>query len=58
MLVEVIKDRKFSKLDVDGNQISGKTLASLLQVVPVSKLNIVRKALTDSQVEPIKTNML
>ena len=47
MLVEVIKGRKISKLDIDGNQISGKTLAALLQVVPVSKMNIVHKPLTD-----------
>ena len=47
LLVEVIKERKITKLDVDGNKISGKPLAALLNVVPVSKLSIVHKQLTD-----------
>ncbi len=58
MLVSVIKDRKITKLDVDGNQISGKPLAALLQVVPVSKLSIVHKKLSDQQVDPIRQNMM
>lgn len=58
MLVQVIKDRHFTKLDIDGNQISGSTLAALLQVVPVQKLNIVRKQLSDAQIEPIRQNMI
>ena len=47
LLVEVIKERKITKLDVDGNKISGKPLAALLNIVPVSKLSIVHKQLTD-----------
>lgn len=58
VLVQVIKGRKITRLDIDGNPISGSVLAALLQVVPVSKLNIVRKQLSDAQVEPIKNNML
>ena len=46
-MVEVIKGRKITKLDVDGNKISGKPLAALLNIVPVSKLSIVHKQLTD-----------
>ena len=58
MLVQVIRGRKITRLDIDGNPISGSVLAALLQVVPVVKLNIVRKQLSDAQVEPIKANML
>lgn len=56
-MVEVIKGRNVTKLDIDGNQISGKPLAALLNVVPVKKLNIVRKPLSDEQIEPLKQNM-
>lgn len=57
-LVEVIQGRKFTKLDVDNNKISGKVLSDLLVVVPVRKLNLVRNKLTDPQVEPIKQSLV
>lgn len=57
-LVEVIQGRKFTKLDVDNNKISGQVLSDLLVVVPVKKLNLVRNKLSDAQVEPLKQSLV
>lgn len=57
-LVEVIQGRKFTKLDVDNNKISGQVLSDLLVVVPVRKLNLVRNKLSDAQVEPLKQSLV
>jgi Ran GTPase-activating protein (RanGAP) involved in mRNA processing and transport len=57
-LVESIRGRKITKLDVDNNKISGDVLSALLQIVPVRKLNLVRNKLSDSQVEPLKQSLM
>lgn len=57
-LVEAIRGRKFTKLDIDNNRISGQVLSDLLVVVPVRKLNLVRNKLTDAQVEPLKQSLV
>ena len=57
-LVEVIRGRKITKLDVDNNYITGRVLSDLLVVVPVRKLNLVRNKLTDAHVEPIKQSLV
>ena len=57
-LVQVIKSRRITKLDIDNNNISGTPLAQLMGVVPVKKLSIVHSKLYDEQVAPIKQNLL
>ena len=57
-LVNAIQQRKLTKLDIDNNNISGGPLASLLMVVPVTKLNLVRNRLSDAQVDPMRQNMI
>jgi hypothetical protein len=49
-----IKGRGIKKLDIDNNEISGKVLGELMQVLPVMKLHLVRNKITDLQMMPIR----
>ena len=57
-LCKTIQSRRITKLDIDNNEIEGKILGELMQVVPVRKLHLVRNKITEEQMAPIKANML
>ena len=53
-LVKAIKERAdFKNIDLDNNKFSGETITELFQILPLSKLNLTKNVLTDSQVEPL-----
>ena len=56
--MQVIKNRRITKLDIDNNRISGLPLTQLMGVVPVKKLSIVHNRLFDEQVQPIRQNLI
>lgn len=54
LLVKAIKTRSdFKNIDLDNNKFSGDAITDLFTVLPLSKLNLIKNVLTESQVEPL-----
>ena len=48
-LVKAIKTRHdFKNIDLDNNKFGGEAITELFQLLPLSKLNLIKNALTDS----------
>lgn len=47
-LIAAIKDRKdFKNIDIDNNKFSGDAITQLFNVLPVTKLNLIKNVISD-----------
>lgn len=48
-LIAVLKNRKdFKNIDIDNNKFSGDAITQLFNVLPVTKINLIKNVITDN----------
>lgn len=53
-----MKGRKdFKNIDLDNNKFSGDQMTELFQVLPLTKLNLIKSVLTEQQMKPLSQTM-